>query len=98
MPSGLQERTESIVRRESPLSPPIHDLVLPRNEGVPNSVSDFSVTAERNITPDSRLVALSCRTYDGLRDRLRTAREEAQAAGNDSKAILITSAGSADGK
>src|SRR4030095_6545539 len=99
IPSVPQERPEGKVLRESPLRPPIYDLVLPKNEVIPNSVSDCSVTAERKkTTPDSRLVALSSRTYDGLRDRLRPAREEARAGGNDLKAILVTGVGSGDGK
>jgi len=96
--SRLQERTERTVLGESPLRPPIHDLVLPRSEGIPNSVSDFSVTAERKTTLHSRLVALSSRTYDGLRDSLPSARDEARAGGKDLKAILVTGVGSGDGK
>jgi protein-tyrosine kinase len=96
-PSGLPERTERTVLRESPLRPPLHDLVLPKNDGIPSPVSDFSVSAQRTTTPDSRLVALSSRTYDGLQDRLRSAREEARAGGNDLKAILVTAVGSGDG-
>jgi capsular exopolysaccharide synthesis family protein len=98
VPSGRQDRTERTDLGESPLRPPIHDLVLPRNEGIPNSVVDFSASAERKTTPDSRLVALSGRTYDGLRDRLLSAREKARAGGNDLKAILVTGVGSGDGK
>lgn len=98
VPSGLQERTEPAVPRESPLRPPIHDLMLPKNESIPNSVTDFSVSAERKTTLDSRLVALSSRTYDGLRNRLSSAREEARAGGKDLKAILVTGVGSGDGK
>ena len=97
-PSGPPERTERTVLRESPLRPPIHDLVLPRNEGIPSPVSDFSVSGQRTTKPDSRLVALSGRTYDGLRDRLRRTKEEARAGGNDLKAILVTGVGSGDGK
>jgi capsular exopolysaccharide synthesis family protein len=100
---GLQERTqatigsgESLLR---PPRPPIHDLVLPKNEGIPvSSVSELPVFAERKTTPDSRLVALSSRTYDCLRDRLLPEREAAQADGCDLKAILFTSVGSGDGK
>ena len=98
VPSGLQERTERTVQRESPLRPPIHDVVLPRNEGIPNSVSDFCVSAEIKTTLDSRLVALSSRTYDGLRDSLLSAREEARAGGKNLKAILFTGVRSGDGK
>jgi capsular exopolysaccharide synthesis family protein len=71
--------------------------VLPKNDGIPSPVSDFSVSAQRTTTPDSRLVALSSRTYDGLQDRLRSAREEARDGGNDLKAILVTAVGSGDG-
>jgi capsular exopolysaccharide synthesis family protein len=98
IPSGLQERTEGTIPRESPLMPPFHNLVLPRNESIPSPVTDFSVSAERKTTPDLRLIALSSRTYEGLRDRLRTAREEARAGGNDLKAIIFTGVGSGDGK
>jgi capsular exopolysaccharide synthesis family protein len=98
IPSGLQERTQGTIPRESPSRPPIHNLVLPKNESIPSPLTDFSVSAERKITPDSRLVALSSRTYEGLRDRLRPAREEARAGGNDLKAILFTGVGSGEGK
>lgn len=98
VPSGLQERTEGTVLRGSPLRPLIDDLVVPRNEGILNSVNDFSVSATQRTTPDSRLVALSSRAYDGLRDRLCHVREEARAAGNNLKAILVTGVGSGDGK
>ena len=100
VPSGLQERTqETIGRRESSLRPPIHDLAQPRNEVVPvSSASDFSVSVERKTAPDSRLVALSSGAYDSLRDRLRPAREDARAGGNDLKAILLTGVSSGDGK
>jgi capsular exopolysaccharide synthesis family protein len=97
LPSRLQERTEGTVLG-SPLRPLTHDLVVPKNEAIPNSVSDFPVSAERKTSPDSRLVALSSPTYDGLRDRLRYAREQARAVGNDMKAILVTGVGDGDGK
>jgi capsular exopolysaccharide synthesis family protein len=74
-------------------------LALPRNEGIPvNLVSDFSVSVERETTPDSRLVALTSGTYDGLRDSLRAAREEVEAGGNNLRTILFTSVGSGYGK
>lgn len=99
VPSGLQRTQTTTGNREPYLRPPIHDLVLPRNEGIPTgSASDFSVSAEIKIAPDSRLVALSSRIYDGFRDRLRAAREEAKTRGNDLKAILFTGVGSGDGK
>ena len=98
VPSGRQDRTERTVPEKSPLRPPIHDLVLPRNEGIPNSVGDFSASRERKTTPDSRLVALSSRTYDSLRDSLHRAREEARTGRNDLRTILFTSVGSGDGK
>jgi len=98
VPSGLQESTGRAVPRESPLGPPIHDLAQPRNEDISSSVSDFSASAERKITPDSRLVALSSRTYDSLRDRLRRTKADARAGGNDLKAILLTSVAAGDGK
>ena len=97
IPSGFEERAKTI-GLESPLRPPIHDLVIARNEGVPHSASDFSPSAERKTNPDSRLVGLTCRTYDGLRDRLPPARAEARAGGSDLKAILFTGVGSGDGK
>jgi len=103
VPPGLQERTQATIgSRESllrPPRPPIHDLALPKNESIPvSSVSELPVLAERKTTPDSRLVALSNRTYDGLRDRLLPAREAAQAGGSDLRAILFSSVGSGDGK
>jgi capsular exopolysaccharide synthesis family protein len=98
VPPGLQERIQGAVPSESPLRPPIHDLVPPRNEGIRQSTTDLSVSTETKTTPDSRLVALSNGIYDGLRDRLLRAKEEARAGGNDLKAILVTGVGSGDGK
>ena len=100
VPSGPQEKTQGASgNRESSLPLAIHDLALPRSQAIPaSSASDFSVLPERKITPDPRLVALSSRTYDKLRDRLRPAKEEARAGGNDLKAILFTGVGSGDGK
>ncbi|HEU0007087.1 MAG TPA: CpsD/CapB family tyrosine-protein kinase, partial [Terriglobia bacterium] len=99
-PSGARKRVQgAIAGRESSLSSATQDLAIPGNERIPaGSVSDFSVVVERKITPDSRLVALSSRTYDGLRDGLRAAKANARAGGNDLKAILFTSVGVGDGK
>jgi len=100
VPSGVRERVQgAIASRESSLKPATHDLALPKNEGIAaGSVCDFSVLVERKITPGSRLVALSGRTYDGLRDQLRRTRADAaRAGGNDLKAILFTSVGVGDG-
>jgi len=101
VPSGIQQRTQTaIASKESSLRPAIHDFAPPRNEGIAaGSVSDFSVLVERKITPDSRLVALSGQTYDGLRDELRRTRADAaRVGGNNLKAILFTSVAVGDGK
>ena len=100
LPSRAREGVQGTIESgESPLRPTIHDLVLPKNEDIPvGSISDFSVLVERKITPDSRLVALSGRTYDGLRDKLRRAKADARIGSNDLKVILFTSVGVGDGK
>ena len=100
LPSGAREEVQGTIEtRKSPLTSTIHDLALPKNEAIPvGSISDFSVLVERKITPDSRLVALSSRTYDGLRDKLRRTKADARTGGNDLKAILFTSVGVGDGK
>ena len=100
LPSRAREGVQGTIESgESPLRPTIHDLVLPKNEDIPvGSISDFSVLVERKITPDSRLVALSSRTYDGLRDKLRRTKADARTGSNDLKAILFTSVGVGDGK
>jgi capsular exopolysaccharide synthesis family protein len=97
-PSVTRENKERTVLRESPLRRPIHDLVISSKRDIADSVDDFSVSAERKTTPDSRLVALSGGIYDALRDRFRAAREKARSGGSDLKAILITGVGSGDGK
>ena len=100
LPSGAREEVQGTIETgKSPLTSTIHDLALPKNEAIPvGSISDFSVLVERKITPDSRLVALSSRTYDGLRDKLRRTKADARTGGNDLKAILFTSVGVGDGK
>jgi len=100
LPSEAREQVQGTIEPgKSPLRSIIHDLAPPTNEGIPvGSISDFSVLVERKITPDSRLVALSSRTYDGLRDKLRRTKADARTGGNDLKAILFTSVGVGDGK
>ena len=100
LPSGAREEVQGTIETgKSPLRSTIHDLALPKSEGIPvGSISDFSVLVERKITPDSRLVALSSRTYDGLRDKLRRTKADARTGSNDLKAILFTSVGVGDGK
>jgi len=100
LPSGAREEVQGTIETgKSPLRSTIHDLAPPKNEGLPvGSISDFSLLVERKITPDSRLVALSSRTYDGLRDKLRRTKADARTGNNDLKAILFTSVGVGDGK
>ena len=100
LPSGAREEVQGTIETgKSPLRSTIHDLAPPKNEGLPvGSISDFSLLVERKITPDSRLVALSSRTYDGLRDKLRRTKADARTGSNDLKAILFTSVGVGDGK
>jgi len=100
LPSGAREEVQGTVETgKSPLRSAIHDLGLPKNENIQvGSISDFSVLVERKITPDSRLVALSSRTYDDLRDKLRRTKADARTGGNYLKAILFTSVGVGDGK
>ena len=100
LPSGAREQVQGTIETgKPPLRSTIHDLAPPKNESIPvGSISDFSVLVERKITPDSRLVALSSRTYDGLRDKLRRTKADARTGGNDLKAILFTSVGVGDGK
>ena len=100
LPSGAREEVQGTIETgKSPLRSTIHDLAPPKNEGIPvGSIGDFSLLVERKITPDSRLVALSSRTYDGLRDKLRRTKADARTGSNDLKAILFTSVGVGDGK
>lgn len=100
LPSGAREEVQGTIETgKSPLRSTIHDLAPPKNEGIPvGSIGDFSLLVERKITPDSRLVALSSRTYDGLRDKLRRTKADARTGNNDLKAILFTSVGVGDGK
>src|SRR4026207_513125 len=80
LPSRAREEVQGTIETgKSPLRSTIHDLAPPKNEGLPvGSISDFSLLVERKITPDSRLVALSSRTYDGLRDKLRRTKADAR--------------------
>ena len=100
LPSRAREEVQGTIETgKSPLRSTIHDLAPPKNEGIPvGSIGDFSLLVERKITPDSRLVALSSRTYDGLRDKLRRTKADARTGSNDVKAILFTSVGVGDGK
>ena len=100
LPSGAREQVQGTIETgKPPLRSTIHDLAPPKNESIPvGSISDFTVLAERKVTPDSRLVALSSRTYDDLRDKLRRTKADARTGGNYLKAILFTSVGVGDGK
>lgn len=101
VPSGARERVQgAIASRESSLSSAIHDLALPKNENRPTgpAVNALSDLIEKTTVPDSRLVALSSGTCDGLRDKLCRTRADARAGGSALKAIFFTSLGVGDGK
>jgi len=101
LPSGARDMAQgAIASRESSLRTTIHDLGLPQSENrlAGPAVSDISGLSEKKTVADSRLVALSSGTYDGLRDKLRRTRADARAGGDDLKAILFTGAGVGDGK
>lgn len=103
VPPGTREAAQGAIGNTGiPLRSAIRDLARPENENrpaVPAVVNDLSGLVEEKTVPDSRLVALSGKTYDELSHRLSRLRTGAAATDkNGLKTILVTSAGSGDGK
>src|SRR5262245_18603521 len=100
IPSEVPDRPSEVVARRGPSTLATHVPELPKKDlqGVEAAQRDFTSLIETKTVPDSRLVALSNTTFDGLRDKLCGAKADLRASGSDLKTILITSVGVGDGK
>ena len=99
LPSGVQQRPPEEVARCGPSTLVAQDADPPKKGPQEEPARrDFTELTETKTVPDSRLVALSNTTCDGLRDKLCCAKADLRTGGSDLKTILITSVSIADGK